>query len=71
MCACVRACVEGYKALILSQTGQQFGLECFVLCGSPLREFKVSLLTQNNRSECTECAEYMLIYTAQGNGRSG
>ena len=31
VCARVCVCVEGYKARILSQTGQQFGLECFVL----------------------------------------
>ena len=75
--ACVRVCLSrrvrvcvcvlrGIKLLYCLRLGNSLAWNVLCYSGSTLWEFKVSLLTQNNRSECTECDKYMLIYTAQG-----
>ena len=67
VCVCVCVCVlRGIKLLYCLRLGNSLAWNVLYDSGSPLWEFKVSLLTHNNRSECTECNEYMLIYTAQG-----
>ena len=67
VCVCVCVCVlRGIKLLYCLRLGNSLAWNVLYYSGSPLWEFKVSLLTQNNCSECTECDECMLIYTAQG-----